>query len=93
MRAAVSVLELAVTYIERAEECDSLLMALSQRDRSLDTAIIMISISVPPYQHTSSLVSPDIHTLTSHAYSPVKSNCGSKDGFAYCQHFQLGGKQ
>lgn len=25
-------------------------MALSQRDRSLDTAIIMISMSVPPYQ-------------------------------------------
>lgn len=43
MQAAASVLELAVTYIERAEECDSLLMALSQRDGSLDTAIIMIS--------------------------------------------------
>lgn len=72
MQAAVSVLELAVTYIERAEECDSLLMALSQRDRSLDTAIIMISVSVPPYQHTSSVVSPDIHTLTSYACSPMK---------------------
>lgn len=64
----------------RAEECDSLLMALSQRDRSLDTAIIMISMSVPPYQHTNSVASADIHTLTSSAYSPMKSDCGSKDG-------------
>lgn len=90
MWAAVSVLALVVTYMERAEECDSLLMALSQRDRSLDTAIIMISISVPPYQHTSSVMSPDIHTLTSYADSPMKSNCGSKYGFAYCWHFHLG---
>lgn len=48
MWAAVSILALAVTYTELTEECDSLLMALSQRDQSLDTAIIMISITVAP---------------------------------------------
>lgn len=71
-------LELALAYIERAEECDSLLMALSQRDQSLDTAIIMISVSVPLYQNTSSAVSPDIHAVTSYACSPMTSNCGAK---------------
>ena len=41
--------------------------------------------ATPPAQRLS-----DIHTLTSHACTAMKSNCSSEDGFAYCQHFQLG---
>lgn len=67
MWAAVSVLALAVTYIERAEECDSLLMALSQKGPEFRHSYnhdLNKRATLPAHQL--GRVSPDIHTLTSY---------------------------